>query len=520
MRCAPASRPIWEETDELVLSVHRERGAVGGRDRAGGARAKAATACRGCSTRTACASCASCAGFEDEELGKLLDIIQRVRKASPDEDDLLTLLWEGDFALPALPLRRPARDGGDGATLDDGAPRCDRDAPTADDPRALRRRRAEESTRAPASSTWPTSTRRSTSSTRRRSSTSRREVRARVRAATCARTSSRVLLDIFEQQPDADGPRRGCRASSTASCCTCCRPASSTTSPTCCASRGVALAARRGARRAAARAAGAAPDAPERARARCRSCCSRSTKRRRCRRRTELDASCSSSCAAAALATVFEWLGAVAEREAASAARGGGGRAGGAEHGGAGEADRVGRARRGARGDAARRRAEDAGRGRAARARCSTSGDAELRLAAVQALGGDRVAGRAAGARARLDDAERDVRVATRARDSAARRYRAGAAAARGRGEGQGDARRRPDARRWPFFEAYGALCGDGGVRALDGDAERQGVVRPARGPRAPRLRRDGARAHRDAGRAGGAAQGGRTRRTSSCATR
>lgn len=36
-------------------------------------------------------------GFEDEELVKLLDILQRVRKASPDEDDLLTLLWEADF---------------------------------------------------------------------------------------------------------------------------------------------------------------------------------------------------------------------------------------------------------------------------------------------------------------------------------------------------------------------------------------------------------------------------------------
>ena len=36
-------------------------------------------------------------GIETEELDKLLTIMQRVRKASPDEDDLLTLLWEGDF---------------------------------------------------------------------------------------------------------------------------------------------------------------------------------------------------------------------------------------------------------------------------------------------------------------------------------------------------------------------------------------------------------------------------------------
>jgi HEAT repeat protein len=38
-------------------------------------------------------------GFEAEELDKLLDILQRVRKASPEEDDLLTLLWEGDFVF-------------------------------------------------------------------------------------------------------------------------------------------------------------------------------------------------------------------------------------------------------------------------------------------------------------------------------------------------------------------------------------------------------------------------------------
>jgi hypothetical protein len=38
-------------------------------------------------------------GFETEELDKLLGILQRVRKASPEEDDLLTLLWEGDFVF-------------------------------------------------------------------------------------------------------------------------------------------------------------------------------------------------------------------------------------------------------------------------------------------------------------------------------------------------------------------------------------------------------------------------------------
>lgn len=38
-------------------------------------------------------------GFEGDELVALLDLIQRVRKASPDEDDLLSMLWEKDFAF-------------------------------------------------------------------------------------------------------------------------------------------------------------------------------------------------------------------------------------------------------------------------------------------------------------------------------------------------------------------------------------------------------------------------------------
>ncbi len=37
-------------------------------------------------------------GFEDKEVVALLGILQRARKASPDEDDLLTMLWEADFA--------------------------------------------------------------------------------------------------------------------------------------------------------------------------------------------------------------------------------------------------------------------------------------------------------------------------------------------------------------------------------------------------------------------------------------
>ena len=38
-------------------------------------------------------------GFEQDELVRLFGILQRVRKALPEEDDLLTMLWEADFAF-------------------------------------------------------------------------------------------------------------------------------------------------------------------------------------------------------------------------------------------------------------------------------------------------------------------------------------------------------------------------------------------------------------------------------------
>lgn len=60
-------------------------------------------------------------GFEDEELAKLLSIFPRVRRAKPDEDDLLTILWEQDFqtmryryveiADPSAPLDTNAEPG-------------------------------------------------------------------------------------------------------------------------------------------------------------------------------------------------------------------------------------------------------------------------------------------------------------------------------------------------------------------------------------------------------------------------
>jgi hypothetical protein len=63
-------------------------------------------------------------GFEQEELVKLLEILQRVRKATPEEDDLLTLLWSADFVNLryryvdlALESSAPLEDGAEPAQL-------------------------------------------------------------------------------------------------------------------------------------------------------------------------------------------------------------------------------------------------------------------------------------------------------------------------------------------------------------------------------------------------------------------
>ena len=64
-------------------------------------------------------------GFDGEELDRLFDILQRVRKASPDEDDLLTLLWQGDFTFlryryvdVTMELSAPLTDGTAGAMVE------------------------------------------------------------------------------------------------------------------------------------------------------------------------------------------------------------------------------------------------------------------------------------------------------------------------------------------------------------------------------------------------------------------
>lgn len=62
-------------------------------------------------------------GFEDKEVVALLGILQRARKASPDEDDLLTMLWEADFAYARYRYQDLAMD--PAAPVSDNTPKAE-----------------------------------------------------------------------------------------------------------------------------------------------------------------------------------------------------------------------------------------------------------------------------------------------------------------------------------------------------------------------------------------------------------
>jgi hypothetical protein len=90
--------PLWEETDELLLTfTESEVKWEGATVLSEGSRGSESLPWL--FYKDGIRELRLLRGFETEELDKLLGILQRVRKASPDEDDLLTLLWEGDFVF-------------------------------------------------------------------------------------------------------------------------------------------------------------------------------------------------------------------------------------------------------------------------------------------------------------------------------------------------------------------------------------------------------------------------------------
>jgi len=92
-----AFSPIWEQTDELTLQFFetdvRWHGVPVLKENT-----KSADSLPWTFFKDGVRELEVTRGFEHEELVKLFEILQRVRKASPEEDDLLTMLWEADFA--------------------------------------------------------------------------------------------------------------------------------------------------------------------------------------------------------------------------------------------------------------------------------------------------------------------------------------------------------------------------------------------------------------------------------------
>jgi hypothetical protein len=90
-------RPIWEVTGEVALGFTESEVKYAGATVLDGG-AKSSDNLAWLFYKDGVRELTFVRGFDSEELAKLLDVLQRVRKASPDEDDLLTMLWQGDFA--------------------------------------------------------------------------------------------------------------------------------------------------------------------------------------------------------------------------------------------------------------------------------------------------------------------------------------------------------------------------------------------------------------------------------------
>ena len=90
-----AFAPLWERTIELVVQISETEfrwcGVVVHQESAGGESLPWTCYKDGLRELTLLQ------GVEEGEITVFLDILQRVRKSSPDEDDLLTLLWEQEF---------------------------------------------------------------------------------------------------------------------------------------------------------------------------------------------------------------------------------------------------------------------------------------------------------------------------------------------------------------------------------------------------------------------------------------
>lgn len=117
--------PLWQDTDELPLTITESEirwfdavVAGGGSEASGGGKTPDNLAWL--FYKDGVRELNFTTGFEDTEVVKLLQIIQRARKGSADEDDLVTMLWEADFAFLKYKYVDLLQEGAGGELADGG----------------------------------------------------------------------------------------------------------------------------------------------------------------------------------------------------------------------------------------------------------------------------------------------------------------------------------------------------------------------------------------------------------------
>ena len=112
--------PIWAEVDELTLTITESEIRWFDTPVAGEAGNKSADNLAWLFYKDGVRELTFIKGFEEAEVIKFLALIQRARKGSPDEDDLVTMLWESDLALVRYGYVDLLQEGGVGELADGG----------------------------------------------------------------------------------------------------------------------------------------------------------------------------------------------------------------------------------------------------------------------------------------------------------------------------------------------------------------------------------------------------------------
>ena len=112
--------PLWAETDEIELTIGESEirwydAVVAG---SSAADAKSPDNLAWLFYKDGIRELTLSRGIEDTEIVKFLEIIQRARKATPTDDDLVTMLWEADFAFLKYRYVDLLQEGGGGELVD------------------------------------------------------------------------------------------------------------------------------------------------------------------------------------------------------------------------------------------------------------------------------------------------------------------------------------------------------------------------------------------------------------------